>query len=180
MKKFIFSEFQDDNWLSGNEVLKDFLLPDDELGMDLYRCNGDDLPDNFLDNDSPPSSDSGLSSALSLSGEQQLSPFLHFEDDPTDLNDKVSPKDIVDFESFGSPNESFNSIDSPNRSTISSCMGSPETDATEEMDFETSLMPIVDSITTTETSGEIKMPIIKQEPSIEFGKNNKYIFFFFY
>lgn len=93
------------------------------------------------------SSDSGLSSALSLSEsyEQQLSPFLS----KTDNNDEEeignsnlnSPQDCMDFEPAASP--SLGSVDSPVRSVMSSNIGSPTTDLVEEMDLDHSLVAIV-------------------------------------
>lgn len=131
------------------------------------------LIDNDLETIPSSSSDSGLSSALSLSCEQQLSPLLPIEEDHVEMaNDSAdsinSPQDYdaLDFESLGSPNDSMGSIDSPVRSVMSSNLGSPATDITEEMDFEPKMMTMLDPSLMDDT--ELTMPVIKQEP---LGKN---------
>lgn len=93
------------------------------------------------------SSDSGLSSILSLPYEQQLSPFLSRTDNNADEqieisnSDLSSPQDYVDFEPAASP--SLGSVDSPVRSVMSSNIGSPATDVVEEMDYEQTLVAVV-------------------------------------
>lgn len=93
------------------------------------------------------SSDSGLSSILSLPYEQQLSPFLSRTDNNAEEqieisnSDLSSPQDYVDFEPAASP--SLGSVDSPVRSVMSSNIGSPATDVVEEMDYEQTLVAVV-------------------------------------
>lgn len=113
------------------------------------------------------SSDSGLSSALSLSCEQQLSPLLPIEEDQLDLsNDNHnSSQTFMDFDSLGSPNDSVGSVDSPVRSVMSSNLGSPATDVTEEMEFEPTLISAVDP-NVAEGTIEMTADIIKKEPAI--------------
>lgn len=82
------------------------------------------------------SSDSGLSSALSLSCEQQLSPLLPIEEDQNEIiNSSLnSPQNAMDFDYLDSPNQSMGSVDSTFRSAVSSNIGSPVPDTTEEID----------------------------------------------
>ncbi|XP_011261267.1 cyclic AMP response element-binding protein A [Camponotus floridanus] len=102
------------------------------------------------------SSDSGLSSILSLSYEQQLSPFLSRVDkDEIEISnsDLSSPQDFVDFEPAASP--SLGSVDSPVRSVMSSNIGSPATDVVEEMDYEQTLVAVVTPNNTMPNTGTI-------------------------
>lgn len=135
-------------------------------------------PFNLMENDvdalPSSSSDSGLSSALSLSCEQQLSPLLPMEDQLELSNDNQnSPQNFTDFQYLGSPNDSVGSFtaDSPVRSVMSSNVGSPGTDMTEEMDFESNYITAVDP-NVVEGSIESPVQLIKQEPQpvIEFSK----------
>ncbi|XP_012256132.1 cyclic AMP response element-binding protein A-like [Athalia rosae] len=143
-------------------VLMDDECREDAIVTEEWPTNPDDFLDsifkldnqfNLIDSDlvaiPSSSSDSGLSSALS-SCEQQLSPLLPIEDDQVEFNsDLNSPQEFVDFDTLGSPNQSSefspeSPIDSPIRSVMSSNVGSPGTDATEEMDFEHTLVNVVD------------------------------------
>ncbi|KAG8042136.1 hypothetical protein G9C98_000127 [Cotesia typhae] len=123
------------------------------------------------------SSDSGLSSALSLSCEQQLSPLLPIEDH-LELSDdnQNSPQNFTDFQYLGSPNDSVGSFtgDSPVRSVMSSNVGSPGTDIAEEIDFESNYITAVDP-NIVEGSIESPVHLIKQEsrPVIEFNSSPK-------
>lgn len=102
------------------------------------------------------SSDSGLSSILSLSYEQQLSPFLSRvdkEEIEISNSDLSSPQDFVDFEPAASP--SLGSVDSPVRSVMSSNIGSPATDVVEEMDYEQTLVAVVTPNNTMPNTGTI-------------------------
>ncbi|CAG5101235.1 Similar to CREB3L4: Cyclic AMP-responsive element-binding protein 3-like protein 4 (Homo sapiens) [Cotesia congregata] len=123
------------------------------------------------------SSDSGLSSVLSLSCEQQLSPLLPIEDH-LELSDdnQNSSQNFTDFQYLGSPNDSVGSFtgDSPVRSVMSSNVGSPGTDITEEMDFESNYITAVDP-NIVEGSIESPVHLIKQEsqPVIEFNSTPK-------
>lgn len=122
------------------------------------------------------SSDSGLSSALSLSCEQQLSPLLPIEEDQAEVSnsDLSSPQNCMDFDSLGSPNQSMGSIDSPIRSVVSSNIGSPVTDVNEEMEFEPTLVAVVNPNNTVPES----TPIVTadQQPTVNIGKNIRYFF----
>ncbi|XP_057323834.1 cyclic AMP-responsive element-binding protein 3-like protein 2 [Microplitis mediator] len=138
-------------------------------------------PFNLMENDvdalPSSSSDSGLSSALSLSCEQQLSPLLPIEDQLELSNDnQSSPQNFTDFQYLGSPNDSVGSFtaDSPVRSVMSSNVGSPGTDMTEEMDFESNYITAVDP-NVVEGSIETPVQLIKQEPQpvIEFNSAPK-------
>ncbi|XP_046623543.1 cyclic AMP-responsive element-binding protein 3-like protein 1 [Neodiprion virginianus] len=123
--------------------------PDDFLDSIFKLDNQFDLIDSDLVAIPSSSSDSGLSSALS-SCEQQLSPLLPIEEEQIEFNsDLNSPRDFVEFDPIESPNQSLESspespIDSPIRSVMSSNLGSPGTDATEEMDFEQTLVNVVE------------------------------------
>lgn len=125
---------------------------------------------NLIDKDlktSPSSSsDSGLSSMLSPSYEQQYSPFLlkntdNNEDDQIEISkfDLDSPQNFVDFEPAASP--SLGSVDSPVRSIMSSNIGSPATDVTEEMDYEQTLVAVV---TPNNTMPNINTVVAAEQP----------------
>ena len=118
------------------------------------------------------SSDSGLSSILSLPYEQQLSPFLsradNNEEEQMEISnsDLSSSQDFIDFEPAASP--SLGSIDSPVRSVVSSNIGSPVTDVIEEMDYEQTLVAVVTpNNTTPNTSTTIatEQPIFDIDPA---------------
>jgi len=115
------------------------------------------------------SSDSGLSSALSLSYEQQLSPFLsktdNNEEEEIGNSDLSSRQDFMDFEAAASP--SLGSVDSPVRSVMSSNIGSPITDMAEEMDYEQSLVAIV---TPNNTISSLSTTIATEQPIVDIGK----------
>lgn len=126
------------------------------------------------------SSDSGLSSALSLSYEQQLSPLLSNisnEEEQTEISDYPplnSPHDLVDFESINSPIQSMASVDnSPVRSLMSSNISSPDiiiTDdvAEEEMDCEQTLVAVVTPNNTISNSNDVI--VTEQAPTTNIRK----------
>ncbi|XP_076234463.1 uncharacterized protein LOC143179228 [Calliopsis andreniformis] len=118
------------------------------------------------------SSDSGLSSALSLSCEQQLSPLLPIEEDQVEISNSEisSPQNFMDFEPLGSPNQSMGSVDSPVRSVVSSNMGSPATDVAEEMDVEHTLVAVVNP---NNTLTDVNTTIVTEQPVIELEKTPK-------
>lgn len=147
-----------EEWMTSNT--------DDLFGSIFNMDDQFNLIDNDLETIPSSSSDSGLSSALSLSCEQQLSPLLPIDDDQVEMgNDSInSPQDYTEFDSLGSPNDSMGSIDSPVRSVMSSNLGSPATDINEEMEFEP-MLTVVDSGAVE--NPEITMPVIKQEPMTE-------------
>lgn len=111
------------------------------------------------------SSDSGLSSMLSPSYEQQLSPFLlktdNNEEEQIEISnfDLNSPQNFIDFEPAASP--SLGSVDSPVRSIMSSNIGSPATDVTEEMDYEQTLVAVV---TPNNTMPNINTVVAAEQP----------------
>lgn len=135
-----------------DECLMDQSCRDDAIATEEWPTNPDDFLDsmfkfdnqfdNLIENDldaiPSSSSDSGLSSALSLSCEQQLSPLLPIEEDQVELcnSELSSPQNYMDFESVDSPNRSVGSEDGPTQSVASSNVGSPETDVTEDVEFE--------------------------------------------
>lgn len=171
--------------------MKDYTLDIDDVYIifQAEECptNPDDLFASFLKMEEDPhldfnligkdletiassSSDSGLSSALSLSYEQQLSPFLSRTDNNEEEEigncDLSSPQDFVDFEAATSP--SLGSVGSPVRSVMSSKIGSPTTDvATEEMDYEQSLVTIV---TPNSTMPSLNATIEMEQPVVDIGK----------
>ena len=114
-------------------------------------------------------SDSGLSSALSPSCDQQLSPSLTIEDDQVEIvNSNLDSPHMMEFDPLDSPNQS---IDSSVRSVMSSSIGSPETDIIDEMDFEPSLMTVVDPNVVEGTTEEATIvSTMEQQPIIECGK----------
>lgn len=142
-----------------DEPFVDHNYSNDAITTEEWPTNPDDFLDsifklednqfNLIENDleaiPSSSSDSGLSSALSLSCEQQLSPLLPIEEDQVEVSnsDLSSPQNFMDFDSLGSPNQSMGSTDSPIRSVVSSNIGSPATDVNEEMDFEPTLVAVV-------------------------------------
>lgn len=117
------------------------------------------------------SSDSGLSSILSLPYEQQLSPFLsradNNEEEQMEISnsDLSSSQDFIDFEPAASP--SLGSIDSPVRSVVSSNIGSPVTDVIEEMDYEQTLVAVV---TPNNTTPNTSTTIATEQPIFDIGK----------
>ncbi|XP_012542686.2 light-inducible protein CPRF2 [Monomorium pharaonis] len=126
--------------------------PDDLFASILKMEEEDPLDFSLIGKDletiASSSSDSGLSSALSLSYEQQLSPFLssrtdNNEEEEIGNNSNLSSpqQDFMELEPAASP--SLASVDSPVRSVMSSNIGSPTNDVVEEMDYEQSLVAIV-------------------------------------
>lgn len=145
--------------------------PDDFLDS-IFKLedNQFNLIDNDLDAIPSSSSDSGLSSALSLSCEQQLSPLLPIEEDQVEMSNSEmsSPQNIMDFDSLGSPNQSMASIDSPVRSVVSSNIGSPSMDVAEEMDVEHTLVAVMNPTNTTVV--DANTTIVTEQPVIDLGK----------
>ncbi|XP_043280448.1 cyclic AMP-responsive element-binding protein 3-like protein 4 isoform X2 [Venturia canescens] len=150
-----------------DEIITEENYRDDPIAAEEWPTSTDDLFDsifkldnqfNLIENDldemPSSSSDSGLSSVLSLSCEQQLSPLLPIEEDQIEMSNSNlgSPPNFMDFDSLGSPNQSLDEsspADSPIRSVMSSSsIGSPatplDTDLNESMDFQPSLLTLVD------------------------------------
>lgn len=129
------------------------------------------LIDNDLEAIPSSSSDSGLSSALSLSCEQQLSPLLPIEEDQLELSNSEisSPQNIMDFESLDSPNQSMVSVDSSDRSVVSSNIGSPATDVAEEMDVEQTLVAVVNP---NNSLADANTTIVAEQPVVGLGKSS--------
>lgn len=175
---------REDSFLKGDVKDEPFIdqnYGDDAIAAEEWPTNPDDFLDsifklednqfNLMENDletSPSSSsDSGLSSGLSLSCEQQLSPLLPIEEDQLEISNSElsSPQNFMDFDSMDSPNQSMGSVDSPVRSVVSSNIGSPVTDVAEEMDFEHTLVAVVNpnntlADTTTAT-------VVAEQPAID-------------
>lgn len=160
-----------------DEPFIDQSYTDDAIAAEEWPTNADDFLDsifklednqfNLIENDleeiPSSSSDSGLSSALSLSCEQQLSPLLPIEEDQVEISnsDVNSPQNIMDFESLGSPNQS---MDSPIRSNI----GSPATDVgAEEMDVEQTLVTVVNP---NDTFADANETILSEQPVVDLEK----------
>lgn len=145
--------------------------PDDFLDS-IFRLedNQFSLMQDDLETIPSSSSDSGLSSALSLSCEQQLSPLLPIEEDQVEISNSEisSPQNFMDFESMGSPQQSVGSVDSPVRSVVSSSMGSPATDVAEEMDVEHTLVAVVNP---NNTLTDVSTTILAEQPVVEIGKD---------
>lgn len=171
-----------DEWTPSDDLLQldlntiNDLNPINELDT-INDLNDMDITSSLnFDNNlaSPPSSDSGLSSALSLTGEEHMSPLLTFNDDANELNDKAFNADaLIRYEPFYPSNESFDSNDSPIRSVMSSSMGSPEADdVIEDMDFEPNMVTIPEQ-TDINSLIDNQYPSIKQEivSPINIGKN---------
>ncbi|XP_011866872.1 PREDICTED: cyclic AMP response element-binding protein A-like [Vollenhovia emeryi] len=173
-------DFLDDTFLKGD--VKDELFVDHNYGdvITAEECptNPDDLLASFLKLEEDPhldfnlkdletiassSSDSGLSSALSLSYEQQLSPFLsrpdHNEEEELGNSDLNSPQNFMDLDPTP-PSPSLGSVDSPVRSVVSSNIGSPTTDVAEEMDCEQSLVAIVTPNNSLSTAIATEQPTV--------------------
>ncbi|XP_014601282.1 PREDICTED: cyclic AMP response element-binding protein A-like [Polistes canadensis] len=139
--------FVDQNYNDDAITTEEWPTNPDEFLESIFKLEDSqfNLIENNLDVTPSSSSDSGLSSALSLSCEQQLSPVLPIEEDQIEISnsDSCSPQNFMDFDSLGSPNQSMGSIDSPIRSVVSSNIGSPVTDVNEEVDFEPTLVAVV-------------------------------------
>lgn len=146
---------------------------DDDLFASILKMEEDPLGFNLIGKDietvASSSSDSGLSSALSLSYEQQLSPYLsrtdNNEEEDIGNSDLKSPQDFVDFEAAVSP--SLGSVDSSVKSVVSSNIGSPITDLAEEMDYEPSLVAIV---TPNNTMPSLSTTVATEQPVVNIGK----------
>ncbi|XP_076160520.1 uncharacterized protein LOC143143303 isoform X2 [Ptiloglossa arizonensis] len=144
--------------------------PDDFLDS-IFKL--EDHQFNLIENDletiPSSSSDSGLSSALSLSCEQQLSPLLPIEEDQVEISNSEmsSPQNFMDFESLDSPNQSVGSLGSPVRSVVSSNIGSPVTDVAEEMDGEHTLVAVVNP---NNTLADTKATVLTEQPVVELDK----------
>lgn len=150
--------------------------PDDLLAtiMKLQEEHPDFLIEKDLEDTSPFSlSDSGLSSAQSLSYEQQLSPLLSIsnEDEQIEIinSNLNSPQDLMDFEPVASPIQSLGSVDSPVRSVMSSNVGSPATDVAEDMEYGQTLVAVV-TPNNTMPSANANTTIVTEQPAVEIGK----------
>lgn len=111
-------------------------------------------------------SDSGLSSALSLSYEQELSPLLSInEEEHIEINaDSNSSQNFVDFESADSPIQTLGSVDSPVRSGMSSDISSPAAEeVAEEVDYGQTLVAVV---TPNNTMPNVNATIATEQPVI--------------
>lgn len=145
----------------------------DDLFASILKMEEDPLDFNLIGKDletiASSSSDSGLSSALSPSYEQQLSPFLsrtdNNEEEEIGNSDLNSSQEFMDFEAAASP--SLGSVDSPIRSVMSSNIGSPTTDVAEEMDYEQSLVAIV---TPNNTMPSLSTTVATEQPIVDIGK----------
>lgn len=152
----------------------------DDLFASILKMEEDDPQLDFnligkdLDRVPSSSSDSGLSSILSLPYEQQLSPFLSRTDNCDEEqmemeisnSDLSSTQDFADLEQAVSP--SLGSVDSPIRSGMSSNIGSPVADAIEEMDYEQTLVAVVTPNNTTpnmSTTVATEQPIFDINPA---------------
>lgn len=140
--------------------------PDDFLDSIFKLEDQFNLMETDLETIPSSSSDSGLSSALSLSCEQQLSPLLPIEEDQVEISnsDLSSPQNLMDFESLGSPNQSMGSVDSPVRSVVSSNIGSPATDVPEEMEFDHTLVAVVNP---NNTLADATTAVVTEQPAVE-------------
>lgn len=167
--------YNDDNivneeWIATSGYQDDFLnsfLNDDQFNfMDNDTISGD------LEAVPSSSSDSGLSSAFSLSCEQQLSPHLPMEEDQTGIINSClnSPQNTAEFDYLDSPNESVDSVGSPDRSVVSSNFGSPIPQSTEEMDCQQTFVTIVNPQAMEEASSET---IVEQNPVVNFDSSAK-------
>ncbi|XP_076751200.1 uncharacterized protein LOC143432201 [Xylocopa sonorina] len=181
---------REDVFLKGDikdEPFTDQSYNDDAIAVEEWPTNTDDFLDsifklednqfNLIENDleaiPSSSSDSGLSSALSLSCEQQLSPLLPIEEDQTEISNSEmnSPENIVDLESLGSPNQSVASMDSPVRSVVSSSIGSPTMDVPEETETEQTFVAVVNP---NNTFADINnTTILTEQPVIDLDKTPK-------
>ncbi|XP_076624251.1 uncharacterized protein LOC143343337 isoform X1 [Colletes latitarsis] len=178
---------REDSFLKGDikdEPFIDQSYNDDAITAEEWPTNPDDFLDsifkledhqfNLIENDletiPSSSSDSGLSSALSLSCEQQLSPLLPIEEDQVEISNSEmsSPQNFMDFESLDSPNQSVGSVDSPERSVVSSNIGSPVgTDITEEMDVEQTLVAVVNP---NNTLADANATVLADQPVLNLDK----------
>ncbi|XP_053982336.1 cyclic AMP response element-binding protein A-like [Hylaeus anthracinus] len=177
---------REDSFLKGDvkdEPFIDQSYGEDAITTEEWPSNPDDFLDsifkledhqfNLIENDletiPSSSSDSGLSSALSLSCEQQLSPLLPIEEDQVEISNSEmsSPQNFMDFESLDSPNQSVGSVDSPVRSVVSSNVGSPVTDIPEEMDVEQTLVAVVNP---NNTMADTATTILTEHPVLDLDK----------
>lgn len=167
----------------------------DDLFDSIFKLDNQfNLIENDLDEMPSSSSDSGLSSVLSLSGEQQLSPLLPIEEDQIELSNSNlrNPPKFMDFDSMPSPNQSLDNsspADSPMRSVMSSSsIGSPATpldaDLTESMDFQPSLLTLIEETSTAAETATMAVasnqlpPNHSHQPTPIFECGNYCIFIF--
>ncbi|XP_003702804.1 uncharacterized protein LOC100883027 isoform X1 [Megachile rotundata] len=180
---------REDAFLKGDikdEPFIDQAYNDDAIAAEEWPTNTDDflesifklednqfdLIENDLDTIPSSSSDSGLSSALSLSCEQQLSPLLPIEEDQIEMSnsESSSPQDVMDFDPLGSSNQSMISVDSPVRSIVGSNIGSPGcAEVAEEMDVEHTLVAVVNP-NNTFTDGSL---VVTEQPVADIDKTPK-------
>ncbi|XP_015594688.1 cyclic AMP response element-binding protein A [Cephus cinctus] len=169
------------------EALMEESCRDDAIVTEEWPTNPDDFLDSIfkldnqfslIDNNEleaipSSSSDSGLSSALSLSCEQQLSPLLTIEEDQMEFAESEisSPQNFVDFDSLGSPNQSLTSMDSPVRSVFSSNMGSPIIeDNIDEMEFQPTVVGLVNTnepLVNQESQQHIKFNVTSKPAQVQ-------------
>ncbi|KAI4503979.1 hypothetical protein M0802_001382 [Mischocyttarus mexicanus] len=164
--------FVDENYNHDAITAEEWPTNPDEFLESIFKLedNQFNLIENNLDSIPSSSSDSGLSSAPSFSLEQQLSPtFLPTEEDPIEISysDSCSPENCMDVDPLESPNQSMISIDSPIRSIVSSNIGSPVTDVNEEIDFEPTLVAVVNPNDTVPDSTTILTTDQKPTVNIE-------------
>lgn len=154
------------------EVYQDELFLNSFLNDNQFNLMDQDTMPEDLDTIPSSSSDSGLSSALSLSCEQQLSPLLPIEEDQAEIINSClsSPQNAMEFDYLDSPDQSIGSVDSPTRSVVSSDIGSPVTDTTEEMDCQQACLTLVNPQVTEDATIE---STIDQNPVIDFDGNVK-------
>lgn len=143
--------------------------------MKLQEEHPDFLIEKDLEDTSPFSlSDSGLSSAQSLSYEQQLSPLLSIgnEDEQIEImnSNLNSPQDLMDFEPVASPIHSLSSVDSPVRSVMSSNIGSPATDVAEEVDYGGQTLVAVVTPNNSMPNTNTNATIVTEQPAVVIGK----------
>ncbi|XP_015186621.1 PREDICTED: cyclic AMP response element-binding protein A-like [Polistes dominula] len=167
--------FVDPNYNDDAITTEEWSTNPDELLESFFKLEDSqfNLIENNLDVTPSSSSDSGLSSALSLSCEQQLSPILPIEEDQIEISnsDSCSPQNFMEFDPLGSPNQSMGSINSPIRSVVSSTIGSPVTDVNEEVDFEPTLVAVVNPNNTVPDSTTVittdQQPTVNIETQIK-------------
>ncbi|KAL0123815.1 hypothetical protein PUN28_005976 [Cardiocondyla obscurior] len=154
----------------GDVIMAEECSPNpDDLFASILKMEDSNLDLGFIGKDletiASSSSDSGLSSALSLSYEQQLSPFLsrtdNNEEEEIGTSDQNNPE-FGELEFAASP--SVGSVDSPVRSVMSSNVGSPTTDVTEEIDYDQSLVAIV---TPNNTMPGLNATTVTEEPVVD-------------
>lgn len=154
--------FKAEEWPTNADDFLDSIFKLEDNQFNLMQDDLETIPSS--------SSDSGLSSALSLSCEQQLSPLLPIEEDQVEISNSEisSPQNFMDFDPLGSPNQSTGSVDSPVRSVISSSMGSPATDVAEEMDVEHTFVAVVNP---NNTLADVNATIVAEQPMVDLGNH---------